>query len=517
MRLFWALAVTIAGWMPLDAAYGFDRCGTFYAAPGVLRALLVDKVVRNTPMKYFAQANAIRLEIDSQSGLIPHATFDPDAVVVFSPAFPPLLCRLALATFLELLDKIEPMKQASHAAYDCRASTRQFDDCLVKYGNDLERLYRADFTALNQHLQHNAYEIALDALVQVGRHEYAHHLLRHRDRNTSGELARIDAEFEADFYAVQNGVQTGEPPPAMFYFFEPMARMEGALAESTPDYESSRCRATNADDITGVFGLAPELLLRVVRGEAQPSNAYSDLRKIAAELARKPPPSPNPQSCGRLAASVLRQAHGELTTLTALVAESADLLKPSPATGDPYNGLGLNSPEVFQLIGRLRSTSQSFIQLKGLATRVLSFLVRRVDLVGLEDKIADSLDQMVTAASDDILAADYGRILAVEADRILFHARQRPLAARLDAAQLLYERALSLLPAMEAGWLGLTSIAFARGDCGKAAKLAERAVTTADEGKSRDAAVSLRDRLREDASGGHCAEAVARANAGLVQ
>jgi hypothetical protein len=510
MRTIRALALIVAACVSPPAASAFERCDRLFASPDELRDFVFDQGARNAPMKYFERAKSVRIDITSEPGrLIPVATFDRERrpVIVYPSAFPALLCRMTLATTLVLDGETQPADEAARDAGACITPRRPRESCLADYARDLERRYRTGFAALTEQGQRLAYTAARDALAQIAKHEYAHHLLGHAERIRSGSLARIDAEFEADFYAMLTGIQSGQLAGAMYYFFSPLGDMED-YAESlkSPDYESGNCRATNVNDITRLFGIAPQVLLDALWGGGDFRNAKPDLvRTIAEEIERDGPPEPSANSCGRLARVVLREAHVELTSLTALVAEYADVLPATP-TADPSGGRELSRPEVFTLIDRLQTASRDLKHLNGLAARALSILIGRVDLAGVSSQVSQQLEHALQSSRDDILGSDYGRILKVKAVSILYEARAEPLAARLDAAQSLLETSVTLLPEGSEGWMALAQIALARGDCDKAAQLAHKSALTASD-EARAMAEAFRDGLREVSASGRCAEA----------
>ena len=81
----------------------------------------------------------------------------------------------------------------------------------------------------------------------------------------------------------------------------------------------------------------------------------------------------------------------------------------------------------------------------------------------------------------------------------------RPLEVRMAEAQPLFERSVTLLPTAES-WVNLAFIAFARGDCDKAADLADKSAEAAGNRIVRTEAETIRDRIRDFAKSGRCAE-----------
>jgi tetratricopeptide (TPR) repeat protein len=511
-RIWVVLAIAAICMSPVEAR-AFERCDKWFASTDELRTFVFERAVRTAPKKYFDEARSIRIDIDRRSGkILPAAEFDSDRrpVIVYPAAFPPILCRMALAFYLVNVDgDWQPaaeaaMAEAARAAGKCVLSGKPQEICLKDYARDLERRYRAKFAALSAGHHATAYGIALDALGQIGKHEYAHHLLRHFDRIGSGSIARIDAEFEADFYAVLNGVQAGEFPGAMYYFFNVMAGMEAQTeAMRSPDYESGECRATNIQDITDVFGQTSMMMVRFAFADRQfKLTPEVELPKVARELAERGAPKPSEKSCGRLSGVVLREAHVELASLTALMAEYAHLLPRR------HGELALEEPEALTLIERLQEQARGFKHIRGLAAQVLSAIVSRVELAGTETKVSRRLDAAVDLTADDILSGDYGRLLKVKALHVLY-ATDGPAATRIDAAKTLFESAVTFLPDASEAWMNLAMIAYVKGDCRKAAELVDKAARTASDKDQRGQAEWLRSALR-NANPKLCAEVGAR-------
>jgi hypothetical protein len=510
MRTIWMLLTIAASSMSLSVeANAFTQCDAMFANADELRSFVFEAGVRYAPKKYFDAAQAIRIDIDQGSGkIVPVADFNSDGqpVIIYPAAFPPMLCRMVLATYLDLESDSQdpqPSAEAARTAAKCVLSGKPRELCLKNQARDLERLYRRKFSALPASQQQLAYRIAFDALRQIAKHEYAHHLLKHWDKVGSGTIARIDAEFEADFYAVLNGIQVGELPSAMYYFFQVGADMEAQsqpARSQDPGYESSACRATNINDITGLFGTTASDLVDFAAGQAKPGlDPKVELPKIARDLAARGAPTPSPSSCGRLSAVVLREAYAELTGLTALMAENAHLFAQRNETG------AQDAPEAFALIQRLQEQARGFTHIKGLAARLLSIMVQGVGLAGSEAKLSPQLDAVIDSIAGDILSGDYGRLLKVRALRVLYQ-KEGSAAARIDQARPLFETAATLLPDLSEAWLNLAFFAFIRGDCRKAAELTDKAIRTLTYEKERSDLEGFRNRMRGISDPKRCAE-----------
>ena len=121
------LAIVAASMSPVEAQ-AFARCDRLFASIEELRTFVFEAGVRQAPKKYFDQARSIRIDIGRRSGkILPVAEFDSDRqpVIVYPAAFPPLLCRMALTTYL-VLDNVDeqPAAEAASAAGKCVLSDK---------------------------------------------------------------------------------------------------------------------------------------------------------------------------------------------------------------------------------------------------------------------------------------------------------------------------------------------------------------------------------------------------------
>jgi hypothetical protein len=511
MRIVLALLVITVSLISAPAAQAFDRCDSLFATPDQLKTFLVEEGVQSAPVKYFAKAKSIRIETEGAGRLLPVAKFDSQGnpIIVYPAIFPPVLCRLVLTTYLVNETNSDLLTEPARDAATCITGGRSSETCITDYANDLERRYGATFAKQEEDHKNVAYGIVRNAIGQIAKHEFAHHLLSHRERVSSHEIAQIDAEFEADYYAVLNAAETGEAPSAMYYFFYPLKAMEAnAPKMSSLNYESASCRATNISDVTGVFGIAPRVLLDAISGVHFKNNNSPDLiRAIAEQLAKKEAPTPSADTCGRLAPGVLRESQEELKRLTAVVAEYADVLPAPPDSKDDQSGLGLNNPESFTLVARLQRTSEELPYLKGLAVRALSLLIHRVELAGAESNVSPLIDQIIQSSEDknEFLSGDYGRFLYVKAISILYNNGSGPIATRMSEAEPLFRKSVDFLPSASEAWMNLGFIALVRGDCNGAAEMADKSVRTADQ-PWRSRAESFRDSMRNLSDSESCAK-----------
>lgn len=510
MRVVQAIVFVAALGCFSSQSRAFDQCDDYLATPKALREFLLAEGVYKAPVRFFDYARSIRIETgDGPRGLIPHGGHDTEGqpIIFYPVAFPPTLCRIALGTFMEMKGEWKPFAEASRDAGRCADLRRPLDICLVEYGRDLERRYRHSFEALDQGARDLAYTVYLDAAAQIATHEYAHHLLRHVQRIKSGDVARIDAEFEADFYAMLNAAQTGKDFAAMFLFFKALADVESySQILQSPKYESGACRATNVDDIVPVFGIAPIVILDAVTGGRRRlrRNSPDLLRRTADKLRGEGPITPSAGSCGRLRGVVLREAHRELVRLTTLIAEYGDVLFAKDTNSAA--GLALGTPKAYELIDRLQSVSGSFTHLKGLAAQLLSKLIQRVGFAGKSDAVARQLDKVLETWADEILSDDYGRLLNVKGLNILFHSPDRPLKTRMTDAARIFEKSVTFWPGASESWMGLAFIAFADGRCVDAAKFSDKSAHFASGERDRGKAEGFRDRMDEISAAGNCAK-----------
>lgn len=494
---------------PLQAA-AFARCDSEYGDADQIRALLVDHAVYNAPVAHFDQASSIRIETGpAAGGLIPHADLDAEGrpVIYYPAAFPPLLCRVVLATFLVNEGDWKPFALAARDAAGCIDESQPFQSCLTGFGASLEQSYGESFAAGDPRRADLAYNIFTDAAAQIGIHEYAHHLLNHFQRIRDGEMARVDAEFEADFYTMQNAAQTGAVVSAMYYFFKGLADIEGHTTRlQTPDYESGACRATNVEDITGLFGILPIAMLDAVDGgRARLRDASPQLLvDLAAELAAEAPPVPGDNSCGRLQAQMMREAHGDLQRLTSLLVSHREMLFTS--TSEAYEQLGLDSPDAIRLLDDLWTETRRSVHLRGLSALITSRVAQRIGYGGANDRIDTTLDLMLAEIGPEMMARDYGRLLKVKGLNILYDSPRISPDRRLAQARQVFGEAVAYSPRQTEAWVNLAFLELIDGHCDLAAELLETAIPTTTGADQRDQLAGLRESVLDAESNRRCPE-----------
>jgi hypothetical protein len=326
-------------------------------------------------------------------------------------------------------------------------------------------------------------------------HEYAHHFLDHAARLRDQQLARIDAEFEADLFAILNGIQAVEAPTAMYYFFDALARMEGySKLPLTDDYESGSCRLGNVTNVTAFVGMVPMVLLDAAFGGGYvfQRNSASTITSTVQEHFGGTPPALDPGSCGRLAESVLNKAFGELRALALrMEPEAAFLLA---------KGEEVDVARARRLIGDLAQMATTFQYLDGVTTKSIALMLRRWGLEGrdLSPLIAEAGRVVDTAAvTDEFLSEDFGRLLQAQGLAVLQERVDLAPELRLAHGYSLLREAVAYNPAQSEAWINLAFVALKQGDCATAAEFAEPAANTATDEEQRKGVKFLAGRMRE--------------------
>ena len=483
-----------------DVVFAFDQCANSFKTPAELHREISSSILSRAPAKHHALANKIKLITDDSTGaLIPFAVEQQGVkIVVFPISFPRVLCKMTLATYLIIDGHPEAdFQRAAQTAAKCIDARRPKRACLEELANELARRYQGAFNNLPAEHKLVAARIYTAALRHVAMHEYGHHFLNHFARIRSKSVSRIDAEFEADLFAILNGAQTGEPVSAMFYFFHGLAQVERRAGNvTTPDYESGACRAKNVDRITGYIGIAPMLLVDAAGGGGQhlAGNSPARMRSVLREQFSRPLPDLTRGTCGRIANVALHDALGELRPLSDRVAADAELLFAS--------GTKLDVDRAGKLVRDLASMSGSYRHMNGLAAKCIAVMLRNWGLKGrgLTPLVA-SVDRVfafpnVTA---NFMSDDYSKLLQAQGLAILQERTDLPPKARLDRSFVLLDRAVSYDPTQAEAWLNLAFIAFKRGDCRAASGFSGRAMSSLSsaEKKMIDATTVFNGMMRE--------------------
>ena len=306
-------------------------------------------------------------------------------------------------------------------------------------------------------------------------HEYFHHFLGHVDRIRNNELSRIDAEFEADRFAITNGMQSRDPVSAMYYVFWGLAQKESYQKKQPSElYESATCRWSNVENITGYLGIAPLMLADAAYGggayfrRSSPSVVRTDLTRQFAK-----PAALKEGSCSRIVQVPLDDMRGELKRLYLRMEPDLDFLFSADKNVD--------TARAKRLLRDLSDMSQNFQYINGIAAKCIAFMLRQWGLKGRNlTPLTDELDRLLAtpAVTDNFLSEDFGRLLDERALAILQEQTDMPLQARLDRSFSALERAVYYNPAQTEAWMNMAFIALKRGDCTAASRYAKRAVET---------------------------------------
>jgi tetratricopeptide (TPR) repeat protein len=491
------------------SAYAFDQCDKLFESPTQLKEFIYERAVNDAPVKYFERARTVVIKADTVSQrTLPFSTVENGEPVVHYPAtFPPLLCRFLVANSIVIGDAHKSLfiDEAAQAASKCIEADEPFGVCVSRFAAELETRYRKDFQDLDNKGKESAYTGVKDALGQIAKHEFAHILLDHANRVMKGEIARIDAEFEADFYAMQSAAQTGEIM-SLGRFFEMLAKIENhSNIVRSQAYESAECRALNITQTGDAIGYGATVLIAATAG----SEVTPFLNRLAKLFKQKQnePVSRSSDSCGRLRESVLRKSEAEINNLFELIVPYSEMLATSPGKKDkPWTRVALGAaPRAQELVLRIQARSRSYAYMTGLANRMISHLVQRIGYDGNPKNFGKLVDKVIELSQKDLIASDYGRILKVKGLIILYDSPNIPLEQRLDQAKLLLEKAVYMLPTSAEAWLNLGFIAFARGDCIKAAELTDKAIAVT-QSDAMATPEEFRGRMRELIDNGRCEE-----------
>lgn len=437
------------------------------------------EAIGRAPVKYLGVAEGIELRVDTgDEALIPYASERPGKKQVVLPlAFARLSCQMALATYLsnEGIGS-QAYERAARRAAGCIDAGKAPRGCLIALGNELGAQLRGSFEQQPPVHRAVAEDLATQALWQVVQHEYAHHFLQHFARIGSRQTERIDAEFEADLYAITNGIQAGEAPSAMYYFFDGLALVESASRSSTvPDYESSTCRANNVDDIAGFLGIVPIVLVNAAAGgrlRSEPSSPDT-LRRAVQQHFGKAVPSLKAHSCARIATAALPDTYAELKQLALRLQADADLLYASGQT--------LDNARAARLLADLTAMASKFRYMDGVTTKCIAYMLLnwgwqgrgRTPLMAAVDRLLDD-----PKVAGNLQGKDFGRIRSAQGLAVLQERTDLGQPLRLDRAYALLSEAVRYNPHLSEAWMNLAFISFKRGDCATAADHADRAVQT---------------------------------------
>jgi len=348
--------------------------------------------------------------------------------------------------------------------------------CLVAFGDNLEAQYRGAFLKLSPRERGTAMGIFRATLWQLVQHEYAHHYLDHAAKLNAGKITRVDAEFEADLFAITNSVQAGLPVTAMYYFFDGLADIEGYTRKlSTPDYESGACRAKNVEEIATFIGIAPIFLLDAAGGGHAflARNSPNELRAAMAKQFGGSTPKLEPGYCGHIVTVALPTMFDELKHLSERISSDANMLFSRDEDVDVERAS--------HLVRDLAAMSERFEYANGVAAGSIARMLRNWGLKGRGlTPLVREVDQLVKndKVTGNFQSADFGRLLAADGLAMLQEHTDVPVPARYSRSLSLLEGAVAYDSQLSEAWMNLAFIAFKGGDCQKAALLADNSVAT---------------------------------------
>ena len=458
-----------------QGALAFEACDR-PVDPANLGRVWADQAAADSPVRYYELAHSIRLNTAyGGDRLMPAGGEELQTkYILFTPLFAKVVCKIALSTYL-YVENVQPdvIDQAAQTAARCLDAGGTQKTCLIAFADELDERYSAAFASLPSDHAAVALTIYEATLQQIMMHEYAHHFLGHFGPR---QISEIDAEFAADLFAITNGVQRGEPPSAMDYFFGAIADIESyTKAPKSADYESAACRSNNVENITAYLGIAPLMLVDAAMGghgylsNTSPSMVRAQLDKLFAAA----PPSLAPGSCGRIAQVALPEMREELRQLYLRMEPDLDFLFSTDQNPD---------------VARARSLLRDWLEMSknlhytnGIVAKCIVLMLRGWGLKGRDlAPLVNEVDRSLTTptVTDYFLSEDFGRLLQARGLVVLQEGTNLPVQSRLDQSFSLFERAVAYNPAQTEAWMNLAIVAFKRGDCAAASRFGERAIET---------------------------------------
>jgi hypothetical protein len=473
----WIWALLLSQLFLFSLAAHADACDNPAPPSPELRSSLLARI----PVQYYGTAQSIVLQLstDPRGSILPSAEEKNGSAFVLLPSeFPKVLCRLVTTEYM-VLDrdsKFIPSPAAASEAARCLQGGGSEKVCLGRYADMLGAETSLTLLAKPQgrQVQDQGFlrGMTAAALMQIMLHEYAHLLLKHYRRIDHHQISRADAEFEADVFAIMNGVQEGEAESAMFYVFEPLAELENkAPALASSNYESTDCRASNVENIVSLAGLLPIMLVRASDLKER-TVSQDQLREVIRDTLAKKRYLLNRDACSRITALPLQSAFSELHELAARIEPDLDLLFTPVEKMDP--------DRMNVLIRDLSSMSARFNYLGGVTARCASLIIRNWGFSRPLTPIVAQWEQggNVGSGNSRMMSGDYGRLLLEEGLAILQERNDLKLQQRLENGDALLRRAVYYNPKLSEAWMNLTFIEMKRADCSAAAVSAQRATDT---------------------------------------
>jgi hypothetical protein len=453
----------------------FDMCNNIEINHHKLKKQITNTVHLRTPVKYLNLLQEIKLITADNRILIPYAAESEGLkILVFPSKFAKVMCQISLATLMKLEGISNNVyNQAANDAGKCFSEKKSETICLTDFGNQLAKEYHQAFSILSERRQRVAYILYESALNQVIMHEYSHHFLNHFKQKG---ISRINAEFEADLFAIMNGLQTNEPSSAMYYFFNGLAEIEKhTLVLNTTNYQSAECRARNINEVVHFIGAAPLLLLDAVWGGNYlfEQNSKRLMQSIVNKNFAGTIPTFTLKNCKKLDEKILVKAYLELQELYIKITKNSNLLFSKNKKMD-VNSLNI-------LFNDLVDMANRFYYMNGLAGHAASLLIRRI---GLENSsLLPFIDYTIEITKQNILnnslqSRDMGRLIQAHGLAVIQEQTSLPLKNRLDKAFLILQEAVFYNPNQSESWMNLAFISFKRGQCENAVKFSEQSLNT---------------------------------------
>ena len=439
-------------------------------------------LLNRVPVKYLQEGIKIKLHVSSTTDLLfPHAYPTKNQIVV-PKDFLSMACKIVLTEYLYVSGiHLSVINQSAQIAASCFEQQANPINCLENFASNRARVYTSYFDKLPERNKQTALGIYYACINQILIHEYAHIFLDHYARINKGKLKQIDAEFEADYFAIMNGIQEAEAPSAMYYFFHSIANIQKYTKKlDTVKYESGSCRTQNVENITSVVGLDPILIV-----EASYPGAYSQSTIVNPQQFIKARPKHSfkitiTKECGRLSATVLRDSYDELKRVYARVNNDLEYLFAKNQEQDIVKAKNY--------ISDLSNMSLQLRYMNGIAAKAVASFLRGWTLKGNKlSPIVDKVDVIVNIKDEDnnFLTGDFGRILLTRGLAVLQEQTYIERNKRLTMATNLLNASVYYNPLLAEAWDNLAFISLERADCQKAEQYANRGVATSTDDNQR--------------------------------
>lgn len=453
-----------------------------------------DWVRFRTPVKYRPIASLLTFVTRSGSS-DPLFPFAAKQQVVVPEAFGPFLSGIAKATYFQIEGKgVAIYNRTVEAACHSLREGRPREEVLREFASKLDYFFTPVLESSMPHEGYILMHMTDAAMRQVIMHECAHHYLGHFSRLRTRDITSKEAEFEADLFAILNGIGNGEYSSAMHYFFAALASIDASTSGlGSSHYDSFAQRAINVEVIVGCLGhLATTAIHAANGGGAIIGLLLADqFRDAAINLLRSPPRTYHEGEHGRLIAKTLTEAHAELRSLTARLVVDAELLF---AAEGPYDADGART-----LMGDLVNMTESFEHTNQITAKCIVLFLRQWGLRGRP--LAPLVDFVRDLIRDESIAQnfhcdDLGRLHQAIGLSILQEGVHIPPVERLDLARAELLAAVDLNPQQSEAWFNLAFVSMKQGECGEAAKYADLAYSTLSKDESREPTMQFAERMR---------------------